>query len=223
MYGREYSGKTLNFEASGGLMHASLVMRDKETDSYWSIMTGNALAGDLEGTRLKELPYGSKVQWKDWVAQHPETLVLSVDDVEHASKNPYDNYFSSPDGFRGVQAEDDRLPTKESIYAFHLGDRVLAIPSSTFEEGGAFKVGGHHLFLYRPKDSAIFYSTIAFISDDGFEQRDGSWHHASGATFDPGQEIFVGGDVPRLNGFDTFWFNWSMSHPETEVLKPDGG
>ena len=26
------------------------------------------------------------------------------------------------------------------------------------------------------------------------------------------------GDVDRLDSFDTFWFNWSMTHPETEVL-----
>ena len=30
-------------------MHASLVMRDKETDTYWSIMTGDAIAGDQIG------------------------------------------------------------------------------------------------------------------------------------------------------------------------------
>ena len=79
MYGREYEGQTLRFEASGGLMHGSLVMVDKETDSYWSIMKGSSVAGQLHGTRLDEMPLGVKAQWKDWAEQHPETLVLSVD------------------------------------------------------------------------------------------------------------------------------------------------
>ena len=219
MYGRAYGDKVLNFEASGGLMHASLVMQDKETDSYWSIMTGDALAGEYKGTHLEELPWGTKATWKTWRAEHPKTLVLSVDGVEHPERNPYDDYFSSPEGWRDLEAADDRLPTKEPIYALQLGGKAYAIPAAAFVDGGAFEVGGKHLFLYRPKDAAIFYSTVAFVSPEGFTRKDGVWRHASGATFDPEEGSFSGGEVPRLDGFDTFWFNWSMTHPETEVLK----
>ncbi len=201
-------------------MHASLVMMDKETDSYWSIMTGEALAGELKGTRLVELPYGSKMTWKDWKTEHPDSLVLSVDGAEHAEHNPYDNYFTDSKGFRGAEAEDDRLPTKEPIYTFQLDDRAYAVPYAEFFGGAAFEVAGKHLFLYRPKESAIFYSTLAYVSaDNGFEQVDGVWRHASGAAFDPEGERFEGGDLPRLDGFDSFWFNWSMTHPGTEILK----
>jgi len=120
VYGRQYDGKDLRFEASGGLMHAALVMRDKETDSYWSIMTGDAIAGDLRGTRLEEWSLGEKAQWKDWVARHPNTLVLSVNGEEHVENNPYDNYFSSDSGFRDIAARDDRLETKAPVFTFQL-------------------------------------------------------------------------------------------------------
>ena len=219
MYGREYGDRVLSFEASGGLMHASLVMQDKETDSYWSIMTGDAVAGEYAGTPLVERPWGVKTTWEDWRTAHPGTLVLSVDGAEHAEHNPYDNYFSSPDGFRGLQAADERLPTKEPIYAVQRGGRAYAVPSSAFLGGGAFSAGGEHLFLYRPEDASLFHSTVAFVSPDGFAREGGVWRHASGATFDPRAGSFTGGDVPRLDGFDTFWFNWSMTHPETEVLR----
>ncbi len=226
MYGRDYGQRQLNFEASGGLLHASLVMQDKETDSYWSIMTGDALAGELKGTRLVELPYGSKMTWKDWKREHPDTLVLSVDGKEHAEHNSYDNYFTDSKSFRGAEAEDDRLPTKEPIYTFQFGDHAYAVPYAAFSGGATFEVAGKHLFLYRPKAAAIFYSTLAFVSTEtGFKQLDGIWRHASGAAFDPAEERFKGGDVPaihlpqRLDGFDSFWFNWSMTHPETEILK----
>lgn len=219
MYGRRYGDRTLNFEASGGLMHASLVMQDKETDSYWSIMTGDSLAGEYKGTRLEELPLGAKMTWKDWRAEHPETVVLSVDGEEHAERNPYDDYFSSSEGWRGLEAADDRLPTKEAIYAFQLGGKAYTVPHAELAGGHAFGSGGEHVFLYRPEGAAIFYSTVAFVSPEGFARKGGAWRHASGATFDPEAGSFSGGDVPRLDGFDTFWFNWSMTHPETEVLK----
>ena len=33
-------------------MKASLVMRDRETDSWWSIMTSTAIGGALQGAEL---------------------------------------------------------------------------------------------------------------------------------------------------------------------------
>ena len=202
-------------------MHASLVMMDKETDSYWPIMEGVSIAGEMEGQRLQELPLGEKAQWKDWVAKHPNTKVLSVDDKEHVENNPYDNYFKSDEGFRGVTATDDRLPTKEPIYAFHHKGTAYAVPFSVFEGGATVKAGDRQLFLYRPAGVEIFYSTLAF-SGTGFEQSEEGWRHAaSGAVFDPNEGTFVDGEgvAPRrLDGFDTFWFNWSMNNPKTKIV-----
>ena len=231
MYGRKYGEKELNFEASGGLIHASLVMQDKETSSYWSIMTGDALAGDFKGTPLVEMSHGTKAQWSEWKAKHPRTLVLSVEGVEHVEESPYDKYFSSPDGFRGAAAGDDRLPTKEPIYAFQMAGRAFAIPYEEFVGGAVFETADQDVFLYRPADAEIFSSTVAYQAASGsFENRDGVWrHHKSGAVFDPATRRFVpakaptaDGTVDRLSGFDTFWFNWSMTHPKTEIVRGAG-
>ncbi len=224
MYGREYGGKVLNFEASGGLVHAALVMQDKETDSYWSIMRGASISGDLKGTRLEELPIGTKTQWKAWVARHPDTLVLSVDGVEHDETNQYDDYFSSDEGFLGLSSADDRLPTKEPIYSFQYAGKAYAVPHSEIKKGTAFALGERQVFLYRPRGAAMFYSSLAFVaSGDGFEKRKGAWRAAaSGAKFDAKSGIFEGAEVERLDGFDTFWYNWSLMHPETEILRAGG-
>ncbi len=217
MYGRTYGGRELHFEASGGLLHWSLVLQDDETESYWSIMTGDSLAGEYRGTRLEELPFGVKTQWKDWVAQHPGTDILSVDGVEHIDNNPYDNYFKSSEGFRGTEADDDRLPTKAAIYAFTLGDRRYAVPFATIEGGATLTAGEEPVFLYRPPGVEMFYSTLAFRGK--FVKRGGAWHHeGSGASVDAATGKLSGPRPRALDGFDTFWFNWSMTHPETEIL-----
>jgi hypothetical protein len=222
VYGREYQGKTLNFEAAGGLLHASLVLQDKETDSFWAIMEGVSLAGALKGEPLRELPLGEKVQWKRWVEEHPDTLVLSVEGVEHLENNPYDNYLRDDKGFRGLEAKDSRLPTKTSIYAFQRNGQSFAIPFHAFEGGAALEVDGvGGVFLYRPQGAEVLHSSIAFVSAQGFEQREGRWvEKGSGAAFDAADGLFRGGDgeVERLDGFDTFWFNWSMNNPDTVVL-----
>jgi hypothetical protein len=223
VYGREYRGKIHTFEASGGLMHSALVMQDRETDSYWSIMTGDAIAGELKGTQLQELPTGVKMQWKDWVKRHPNTLVLSVAGIEDVLVNPYDNYFSSKEGYRGAKAPDKRLKTKEPIFSFQLEGQKLAVPLKKIEGGKTFDLGKIKIFLYRPPRSAFFHSTIAYKSNGaGFKKEKGTWHDLdSGCKFNPENSAFENGQAPcpeRLEGFDTFWYNWGLTHPDTEVL-----
>jgi hypothetical protein len=222
VYGRRYDGKDLRFESSGGLMHAALVMRDKETDSYWSIMTGDAIAGDLARTRLEEWPLGEKAQWRDWVARHPDTLVLSVNGEEHVEDNPYDNYFASDSGFRDLASRDRRLETKDPIYSFHLKGKTYAVPFSSFEGGAVFRADGKEIFLFRPRDVAVFYSTRAFQGGKGdFVLRDSAWVHApSGARLDDARGGPARSPAQRLQGFDTYWYMWSLTHPDTRILKP---
>lgn len=223
MYGRTYRERELRFEPSGGLLHAALVMQDKETDSYWPIMTGQAIAGPYKGTPLEELPVGVKAQWRDWLAAHPETRVLSVGGVEHVENNPYDNYMGSGSGFRESEARDRRLPTKEPVYTFRLGAAKYAVPFRAFSEGGSFEAGGRSIFLYRPRGAALYYSTRAFSAPaGGIERREDGWYDkASGARFDPRRGEFDGGQgagPSRLDGFDSFWYIWSLTHPDTLLL-----
>lgn len=220
MYSREYGDRVLSFEASGGLWNSSLVMQDKETDTYWSIMSGTAIGGEMSGTELTELPVSEKARWDEWRERHPDTLVLSVRGNEHAP-DAYRGYWEDPRGFRGQEAEDDRLDTKEPIYAFELGGAAHAVPMSAVEGGGAFHLdAGPHVFLYREPGAELFESTAAYLSPAGFERRDGTWvETGTGARFDTETRRFTGGDVEPLVGFDTFWYTWSLTHEDPVILE----
>ncbi len=211
----------MNFEASGGLLNNSLVMQDRETSTYWSIMSGNAIAGKMEGTELVELPVGRKMQWKDWRRLHPDSVVLSVNDREDIAINPYKRYLRDGRGFRGARVEDKRLNTKEPIFAFQYGTSSYVARFREIRGGRVFTLpGGWHVFLYRPEKSDLLFSTAAFLSKGGFENLDGLWTEVeSGARFDEGVLQFTGGVVEHLEGFDTFWYTWSPVHPETMLLK----
>jgi hypothetical protein len=97
-----------------------------------------------------------------------------------------------------------------------------AVPFKEIKNGRVFTLeDGSSLFIYRRKKADLFESTAAFVSKGhGFERKDGSWLALdSGARFDEKTGDFVGGSVDRLNGFDTFWYNWSLNNPETEILR----
>ena len=218
MYTRDYRGRTLNFEASGGLVNASLVMQDEQTDTYWSIMEGEAVAGELNGEKLVELPVSEKNQWRYWKERHPDTLVLSVNGREDGPDR-YRDYFRDSRGFGGASAIDDRLETKTPVFAFHRGTESYAVTQKSIEDGTLFVLeDGASVFLYRRKGSSMIESTHAFISTSGFEHRNGVWvEKGSGARFDKTSGEFSG--VESLGGFDTFWYNFSLNNPETLLLE----
>ena len=229
MYDRDYAGKTLNFEPSGGLMNASLVMQDQQTDTYWSIMTGEAEAGELNGTVLSVLPVGGKMQWEDWVARHPDTLVLSMTyrdrrgnrvTVQDIDQTAYRGYFGASEGYNGISATDDRLETKSPIYAFMEDTVKYAVEAESLVGGATFELhNGTKIFLYRAEGDEIFRGTAAFRSSTGFRKEGNAWIEVeSGARFDAESREF-GDSVERINGFDTFWYNWSLNNPDTELLR----
>lgn len=201
-------------------------MQDQETDTYWSIMTGEAIAGKMHKTKLAELPVSEKMQWKDWVKKYPNTAVLSVDGEEESPVDYYSNYFKSEQGFRKLKAKDKRLRTKEPIFAFQYENRKIAIPHSAFWGGKAFDIGGESVFLFRSPTDAIFASTKAFIAPaNTFKKQNEQWIETSSQHFfDAKSGKFTGNksenESPKpLNGFDTFWYNWSLTNKETEVIK----
>jgi hypothetical protein len=222
VYEREYGGATFTLEASGGLLNSSLVMQDRETDSYWSIMTGEVVAGRLSGTKIIELPVSEKTKWKHWVQKYPETKVLSVNGREDTYSS-YDDYFASDAGFRNQAATDTRLKTKDPIFTFEYQDKKYAVPFSAIEEGAAFVLNGARVFLYRPKNAQIFQSTAAYMTTgSGFVKEGRKWKDIdSRCVFNPDPKSlqFEGDGCPqKLGGFDTFWYNWSLNNPDTEVL-----
>jgi len=192
-------------------MSASLVMRDRETDSWWSIMTSSAIGGTLEGRPLVELPVGEKTQWGDWVARYPNTLLLSVEGEEHDPTNHYDEYFASEGTFRDLQIEDQRMVPKEPIFGGWLNEQPFAVAHSGFEGGHLIDLeGGGTLLLFRPAGAEMFASSRVYLL--ATQPPETEPLEALGAI-DRGEV-----EAQAVSGFDTFWYSWVSVNSGTRVL-----
>jgi hypothetical protein len=221
VYDRTVKGRELHFEPSGVLMYGSIVMQDRETDSFWPLLQGGASYGSLKGTSLPVLPVSSKRLWKDWVREHPDTLVLSVGGQQALDKNPMEAYLSSSYGFQGLQAADPRLATKEPVFGFELSGKRYAVAARDAQGGRVFPVGTRSVLLYRPPEAALNVDTRAFVSEAGFAREGGAWvEKESGARFDPAAPPAANSGLVPVRGFDTFWYVWSLNHPDTDLLRP---
>jgi hypothetical protein len=75
VYSREINGEIYTFGVSGKLIRNVLVMFDRETDTLWSQLLGEAVRGELIGTKLEFVP-SWMMTWEEWKALHPDTVAL---------------------------------------------------------------------------------------------------------------------------------------------------
>ncbi len=75
MYDRNVGEQTLSFGVSGRLYHSNLLLYDRQTDSLWSQITAEAVAGRMTGAKLRIVPF-MMTTWREWRQQHPQSRVV---------------------------------------------------------------------------------------------------------------------------------------------------
>ncbi|WP_281982940.1 DUF3179 domain-containing protein [Thalassorhabdomicrobium marinisediminis] len=86
---------TLTFGVSGKLRQSDMVMFDRETESWWQQAVGEAIVGELTGTRLRTLPSWME-SWAAFRDRNPQGLVMDQPDARrNYGANPYVRYDSA--------------------------------------------------------------------------------------------------------------------------------
>ena len=235
----------LSFGTSGLLYADNLVMYDRQTESLWPQLTGQASVGALTRTELIAIPMGT-VAWRDFVSADPNARVLSQEtgfDRPYGT-NPYTGY-DDPDGdlLFGLPGDPDtRLPVKERVVGLGDGPASVAVVRSSLVGKPPLEVtvGKRHVVLWhRPgQASALDAETVAGGADIGtvgaFDPvLDGQRLHfeSGGAGFvdrETGSRWDVlgraiagplrGAELEPYRHLDTFWFAWVTFHPDTSLL-----
>ncbi len=243
---REVAGRLLTFGTSGRLYNDNLVMYDRQTESLWPQLTGQASIGALTGTRLVAIPMGT-VAWDDFEEAHPDALVLSRD-TGHSrpyGRNPYVGYDDpdSPPLFGPAEPTDPRLAAKIRVVGVEIDGDSLAVSRDLLAREGvtAFTVGGQRLVAFHApgQSSALDSDRIAQGADIGtvavyratfggedlaFEAEDGAFvDSATGSRWDVlGRAVsgpLEGEELSPVQFLDTFWFVWVAFHPDTELRR----
>jgi len=184
----------VEFGTSGKLYESNLVMYDRKTNSYWSQILGQAIAGEMAEAVLEVLP-SDVTTFGDWKKKFPDGQVLSRNTGAERfyGVDPYGDYYSSDDIFFRVSAEDDRLEKKDFILGIVVNGKTKAYYPPTIKE--------------REEIVDIFEGKTVVAKYD--------------ADLDAVQifEKTEEGELKRINPFGSFWFSWVAVHPETELYK----
>ena len=138
-FDRRQDGRILEFGVSSLLHNSDLIMYDRQTESLWQQITGEAFAGKSRGSQLTSLPL-SIVTWENWRAQYPDAEVLTVEGIEtdDYQKTAYEGYSENEKLYMPVSATDARLHPKRLILGMEIDDQSIAIDSEWLAKKGSW-------------------------------------------------------------------------------------
>lgn len=184
-------GRVHTFGVSGLLYQSDLLMYDHQTQSLWSQLSMEAIAGPMTGTRLTHL-FLAHTTWGEWKAEHPTTLVLSLKTghMRNYDRDPYLGY---------AQRADLMFHPNRVSPIFHPKEWVLGIDvkgvSKAYALADLRKVTGEVRDLVNGKAVRIHFNPraqSAYVTDA------------------------EGKPLPSVMAF---WFAWYAFHPDTEVFR----
>ena len=153
IFDRRVGGRVLEFGVSGLLRYSNLVMFDRETDSLWQQFFGEAIVGELTGTRLTPLP-ALLESWESFAARNPDGLVMDQPRgyARSYGQNPYTGYDSAawPFLYRGDPPPDGIDAMARVI---RIGDR--AWPMARIAEAGTLTEAGYRIEWSAGQASAL--------------------------------------------------------------------
>jgi hypothetical protein len=245
-YDRRLDGTPHDFGTTGKLYRSALVMYDRQTETWWWQVSGEAIVGDLVGRRLTALP-SQIISWEVFRRAHPAGKTLSRDTGHSRAygSNPYvgyDDINSSPFLYTG--ARDPRLKPMERVVTVSIGKEHVAYPFSVLEKVPVVHdtVGGVPIVVLFRKGvaSALDAGTIASSRDIGaaavfspvLDGRKLTFKVSGGSFIDePTQStwtilgIAAAGPLsgrrlePVVHG-NHFWFSWASYRPQTRIYRP---
>lgn len=129
MYSRKVDARELTFGVSGLLYKANVLMYDRQTETLWSQVRREAVAGPMTGAKLTVLP-STLTTWKKWRLRHPATEVLSLDTGHERdySRDPYAGYYESRRGFFSFFKAGPEEEEKELVVGVTLDGTAKAYP-----------------------------------------------------------------------------------------------
>lgn len=244
---RMVDGEELTFGTSGMLRRSDLVMWDRQTQSLWQQITGNAIVGDFaaNGTVLKQVP-SSIIAWETFAESYPEGKVLRrvtnstgmpIREYDRPPYAGYDNVDAHPFLFSGVL--DRRLVATSRVLTID-GEKPVAYPFSFLEEtpvlndsidgegivaffeNGTFSAFKNQAYVDQPVGSVTVFSRSVEGRDLTFKLSDsGITDVETGSDWNyVGMAVageLEGTQLEPVIHANHFWFSWAVFKPETQI------
>jgi hypothetical protein len=209
VHDRQVNGETLVFGNQGALFMNAMTWWDHKTNSVWSQVWGQAIAGSLKGTTLELVP-ASIVPWGTWKNEHPGTLAMTTGK------------------FNNIPQEE--RPRDSWVVGITLGEFAKAYPYLDLAEAQILNdmIASYPLLLYTNPETRNIKVYLRQIDDQALTFHltgDGQiTDDQTGTVWDPQRGLAIEGTlkgqallhVPYISSFDWAWLDF---HPDSEFYE----
>ena len=233
-------GRRLTFYIAG-TYNGSILLADYETKSYWTPFTGEALEGELKGTKLPQVPL-LQCPWSEWVQMHPDTLVLyragfpRPTSLEAHVLRENDFYAPAKLVESLLQPLDERLPVTDWILGISVGDQARAYPldalnseAQSDEANIAINdiVGDKPVVILHARDQILanaFYRQwrghiLVFTTDKDGRFVDSTFHSHWNYQGEALDGVMAGQKLANIPSQVEDWYIWAAYHPTTTIFR----
>lgn len=195
-YTADLNGEETDFGVSGLIYNSNALLYDRKTESLWSQILGQAVAGPAAGQQLEKLAT-YHTTWGEWKNQYPTTVVLTANTgfERNYTKSPKQYYEPSKRLLFPVNLTNNMLPLREKVIGLEIDGQFKAYPLSFIRNNKQGRVNDYFAGL----DIEINYSheaESAYITDKN-------------------------GEV--IPAYTMYWYAWYAFHPETSIFLLNDG
>lgn len=228
MYAATLEDTRYTFEASGSLWKDALVLKDRQTGSLWSQVSGKAIDGPALGLELELFP-SEFITFGALKEKYPHAKLLSKPELGKDGSG-YEGYFSDPNrfGMFGRAFESKEIGGKEQVLAFRIGRDAVALPIGNVKTSAAAVIG------QMDRTVAVFYDartgeSVGFSLSNEAASEGKLKVEMDGSVSFMGEKLTVEGlksrKAPRADEFESlplitaYWFAWKSFFPDAQIVE----
>lgn len=217
-------GQPENFRLVG-MDHFNAMFEDSRTRSWWRQVNGEAIAGELKGKVLQEIP-SEQMRLEAWIGQHANTFILQPDttfkEEYHALRN-----FDEGKG-KGKLTRTDSLSWKDKswVVGVPIGHHARAYDWIELKDHHVIndELASVPLVVVLESDTVSFHvwnriagkDTLSFVPGDSLrtmvDKNTNSLWDWSGKCL---AGRLKGVQLQTLQSYQEFWHSWRTFHPQT--------
>jgi hypothetical protein len=198
--------------------HFNAMFEDATTGSWWRQANGEAVAGPLRGDTLPEV-FSQQMTVKQWLALHPNSLIMQPDTAYNASYAKLDKYERGKGGSDLTKTDSLSWREKSWVVGLELNKQTKAYDWNRLKRERVISdtLGGKPVMLVLASDNRSFFAYERPLVSERFVLR----HD----TLTAGKQLFslsgnpinnsATAELIRIPAYQEFWHSWRTFHPKT--------
>ncbi len=198
-------------------------MRDRQTGSLWSQISGECIAGPMKGKLLRQYPLAMST-FEQFRQHYPKGILLKKPDRGRDGSG-YDKYFADSTrlGIFGRANNFTRLPAKALVFGIRSAGIAIAVTEEyiTGKEFELLQLGRESIILYYSAGTVTAFQLPKVNRAKLTVQNGILFLTAIGKSWDltTGYAESGGDKLQPVAVTTAFWFAWASFFPESELIK----